>query len=73
MFVKYNNIQAGQFGAVLMKSPQHVHTILQTVDDRRRTVPFTIKCRIGVDQLDSDAYFEQFVSIPFYRTYYIND
>ncbi|KAI9591586.1 tRNA-dihydrouridine synthase [Syncephalis fuscata] len=56
-----DSVQAGQFGAALMKSPQKVHTILRTIDSRRRSIPFTVKCRIGVDELDSDAYFIQFV------------
>ncbi|RKP23084.1 tRNA-dihydrouridine synthase, partial [Syncephalis pseudoplumigaleata] len=56
-----DSVQAGQFGAILMKSPQLVHAMLRAVEDRRRRVPFTVKCRIGVDELDSDAYFQQFI------------
>ncbi|RKP09132.1 tRNA-dihydrouridine synthase, partial [Thamnocephalis sphaerospora] len=57
-----DSVQAGCFGAVLMKTPERVHDIIRAVDAKRLSVPFTVKCRVGVDELDSDAYLQQFLA-----------
>lgn len=40
------------FGAKLMLEPEHVREIVYSMQ-RRATVPVTVKCRIGADDLDS--------------------
>ena len=46
-----NKVQKGAFGAVLMKDP---HLVAQIVAEMRAacTIPITVKCRLGVDDLD---------------------
>ncbi|KAG0168020.1 hypothetical protein DFQ30_005388 [Apophysomyces sp. BC1015] len=51
-------VQHGNFGAVLMKTPDVVAEILSAM---RVNIPVTVKCRIGVDQLDSYEFFHGFV------------
>lgn len=57
-----DRVQKGRFGAVLMKEPETVARIaeamMQAVD-----VPVTVKCRIGVDDMDADADLDRFVDI----------
>ncbi|ORX46962.1 FMN-linked oxidoreductase, partial [Hesseltinella vesiculosa] len=52
------NVQHGQFGAVLMKAPVLVADILSSIN---ASIPVTVKCRVGVDHLDSFEFFENFV------------
>jgi len=56
-----DRVQQGQFGACLMKDPKLVAECLwamkQAVD-----VPVTMKCRIGVDEIDSDEAFFDFIA-----------
>ncbi|KAI8997835.1 dihydrouridine synthase-domain-containing protein [Pilobolus umbonatus] len=56
------NVQHGQFGAVLMKTPNKVADILSTMDKYNVHIPVTVKCRIGVDHQDSMEFLENFVS-----------
>lgn len=55
-----DRVKSGQFGACLMREPQRVGDCVaamqQAVD-----IPVTVKIRIGVDELDSEDYFNQFV------------
>ncbi|KAF7732567.1 hypothetical protein EC973_003314 [Apophysomyces ossiformis] len=51
-------VQHGHFGAILMKTPDLVAEILSTI---KVNIPVTVKCRIGVDQLDSYEFFHGFV------------
>lgn len=62
-------VQKGAFGAVLMKSPPLVVEIINTIIKAGVTIPITVKCRIGVDDLDSYEYFHDFVghSPAFFR------
>lgn len=55
-----DRVQSGAFGAVLMKEPQRVQKILATM---RRASPakISIKCRIGVDNQNSEQEFPIFL------------
>jgi tRNA-dihydrouridine synthase A len=57
-----DRVQKGRFGAVLMKEPETVaacaRAMIRAVD-----VPVTVKCRIGVDDMDTDADLDRFVDI----------
>jgi tRNA-dihydrouridine synthase A len=54
-----DRVQNGAFGACLMKQPEvvaaGVRAMREAVD-----LPVTVKCRIGVDELDDEAYFRRF-------------
>lgn len=52
-------VQAGSFGACLMKEPQ---LVCDCIDAMRAAValPITVKTRIGVDECDSEAFFIDF-------------
>ncbi|MEZ5817383.1 MAG: tRNA dihydrouridine(20/20a) synthase DusA [Hyphomicrobiaceae bacterium] len=56
-----DRVQGGNFGACLMADPllvaRCVHAMLGSV-----RVPVTIKCRIGIDDQDSEADLERFIS-----------
>jgi tRNA-dihydrouridine synthase A len=56
------NVQHGQFGAVLMKKPDVVAEILAKMDKYNVTIPVTVKCRIGIDAEDSFGFLYNFVS-----------
>jgi len=56
-----DRVQEGRFGACLMGEPELVAGCVATMRDRVR-VPVTVKCRIGIDQQDSEADLERFVS-----------
>ena len=46
-----NRVQKGAFGAVLMKDPELVASIVAEMK-KACTIPITVKCRIGVDDYD---------------------
>jgi len=52
-------VQNGRFGACLMHEPQRVGECIRAMQDAVR-VPVTVKCRIGVDEQDSEAHLQQF-------------
>ncbi|KAI8089373.1 tRNA-dihydrouridine synthase [Halteromyces radiatus] len=54
------NVQHGNFGAVLMKTPDIIADILEEMN-KMVSIPVTVKCRIGVDDLDSFDFFHGFV------------
>ncbi|ORX93411.1 FMN-linked oxidoreductase [Basidiobolus meristosporus CBS 931.73] len=56
-----SRVQAGSFGAVLMKTPERVHEILKSISNIGVTIPITVKCRIGVDEYDSYEYLCEFL------------
>jgi len=56
-----DRVQSGRFGACLMDSPQLVAECVRTMQ-AESPVPVTVKCRIGIDDRDSDSYFENFVT-----------
>ena len=54
-------VQKGSFGACLMKNKALVSECLSAMQDQS-TIPVSIKCRLGVDDYDSDAFFFDFMS-----------
>jgi tRNA-dihydrouridine synthase A len=57
-----DRVQAGRFGACLMREPDLVADCVAAMRDVvPAEVPVTVKCRIGVDEQDEDADFLAFV------------
>jgi tRNA-dihydrouridine synthase A len=54
-----HKVQKGQFGAVLMKSPDHVAQCLDSMSSSNLKV--SIKHRVGVDQFNSLSYLSYFI------------
>jgi len=57
-----DRVQSGRFGACLMAEPEVVADCMRAMNETVN-VPVTVKCRIGIDQLDDYAFFERFVSV----------
>lgn len=57
-----DRVQHGNFGAVLMKTPHVVANMLNELEKASVQIPVTIKCRTGVDDLDSIEFLHNFVS-----------
>jgi tRNA-dihydrouridine synthase A len=55
-----DRVQEGRFGACLMAEPALVARCVAAMEARVK-VPVTVKCRIGIDDQDSEADLEQFV------------
>ncbi|MEM7763327.1 MAG: tRNA dihydrouridine(20/20a) synthase DusA [Pseudomonadota bacterium] len=53
-------VQSGSFGACLMAEPELVARCYRAMQ-ARVSVPVTVKCRLGIDDQDSDAFFLKFV------------
>ena len=47
-----NKVQSGSFGAVLMKDPETVASIVEAIKSKTNT-QVSVKCRLGVDDNDS--------------------
>lgn len=56
-----DRVQDGRFGACLMAEPQLVGACVAAMQERV-SVPVTVKCRIGIDDQDSEADFERFIT-----------
>ena len=56
-----DRVQEGRFGACLMGEPQLVADCVVAMRNAVR-VPLTVKCRIGIDDQDSEADFERFIA-----------
>ncbi len=56
-----DRVQEGRFGACLMAEPELVARCVAAMR-RAVRVPVTVKCRIGIDDQDSEADLERFVS-----------
>jgi tRNA-dihydrouridine synthase A len=56
-----DRVQEGRFGACLMAEPQLVAACVKAMRDAVR-VPVTVKCRIGIDDQDSEADLARFVA-----------
>ncbi|KAG0225168.1 dihydrouridine synthase-domain-containing protein [Mortierella sp. GBAus27b] len=56
-------VQKGAFGAILMKTPPLVVDIINEMLKIGVTIPITVKCRIGVDDLDSYEYLYDFIKL----------
>lgn len=57
-----DRVQNGMFGACLMAHPEMVAKCVQAMQ-AAVDIPVTVKCRIGIDDMDEDADFERFVQI----------
>ena len=57
-----NKVQKGAFGAVLMKDPELVAQIVAEMRSQV-TIPVTVKCRLGVDDLDQWEHIENFIRV----------
>ena len=53
-------VQEGSFGACLMKTPEVVSEITKTMCSHSK-IPITVKCRLGVDDLDSYEFTSKFI------------
>ena len=55
-----SKVQKGKFGAILMKEPEIVskcvYAMKKSVD-----IPITVKCRIGVDDMNENTYLDKFI------------
>jgi len=56
-----DRVQSGSFGACLMKNPALVAECFQALRENC-ALPITVKCRIGIDQLDSFEFLDAFIS-----------
>lgn len=55
-----DRVQSGRFGACLMAQPELVAQCIRAIEDCVQ-IPATIKCRIGIDEHDSDEFLFNFV------------
>ncbi len=55
-----DRVQSGNFGACLMADPQLVADCVAAMKAKVQ-IPVTVKCRVGIDELDSDEYFFKFI------------
>jgi len=55
-------VQVGNFGACLMAEPQLVADCVRAMREAVR-LPVTVKCRIGIDELDDYGFFHHFVAV----------
>ena len=53
-------VQNGEFGAVLMKNPKLVAECIKAIINKVR-IPVSVKCRIGVDDMDEDKDLNSFI------------
>ena len=55
-----DRVQSGSFGACLMKEPDLVARCFEAMD-KAVDIPVTIKCRIGIDDIESFEFLDRFV------------
>ncbi|MEL1236419.1 MAG: tRNA dihydrouridine(20/20a) synthase DusA [Candidatus Neomarinimicrobiota bacterium] len=55
-----SKVQKGKFGAVLMKEPKLVASCINQMK-KSTNIPITVKCRIGVDNMNTDKHLDHFV------------
>ena len=55
-----SKVQKGRFGAILMKEPELVAKCISNMK-KSVNIPVTVKCRIGVDNMDQDAQLDRFI------------
>ena len=56
-----SKVQKGRFGAVLMKEPKLVAKCISKMKEAT-TLPVTVKCRIGVDDMDQNIHLDNFIN-----------
>ncbi len=54
-------VQNGRIGACLMKEPDHVALCIEAMSTAV-DIPVTVKCRIGIDELDDFTFLDSFVN-----------
>jgi tRNA-dihydrouridine synthase A len=57
-----DRVQSGRFGACLMAEPKLVAACVEAMA-RVVSVPVTVKCRIGIDDQDSEADLQTFINV----------
>ncbi len=55
-----DRVQSGSFGACLMKEPELVASCIDAMN-KSCDVPVTVKCRIGIDEMDDFDFLDKFV------------
>ena len=55
-----DRVQSGRFGACLMAEPRLVAQCVAAIRDKV-DLPVTVKCRIGIDEQDSEAFLSDFI------------
>ena len=55
-----DRVQNGSFGACLMAEPQRVADCVAAMN-AEVNIPVTVKCRLGIDDLDSDEHLQHFI------------
>tara|TARA_B100000902_G_C27153272_1_gene834870 strand:+ start:122 stop:1009 length:888 start_codon:yes stop_codon:yes gene_type:complete len=55
-----SKVQKGKFGAVLMKEPKLVASCINKMK-KSTNIPVTVKCRIGVDNMNTDKHLDHFI------------
>jgi len=55
-----SKVQKGRFGAILMKEPELVAKCISKMK-QSVNIPVTVKCRIGVDDMDQDTHLDNFI------------
>ena len=56
-----SKVQKGRFGAILMKEPKLVSKCISQMKEAT-TLPVTVKCRIGVDDMDQNIHLDNFIN-----------
>ena len=56
-----SKVQKGRFGAVLMKEPKLVAKCIRQMKEAT-ALPVTVKCRIGVDDMDQNIHLDKFIN-----------
>ncbi len=56
-----DKVQKGKFGAILMKEPRMVADCVSAMI-KKSNLPITVKCRIGVDDMNEDAGLDNFIN-----------
>lgn len=51
-----DKVQNGNFGAILMRTPEVIADCFKAMQDAAQDVPVSVKTRIGVDELDSEEF-----------------
>ena len=57
-----SRVQEGRFGACLMSEPELVASCV-AVMRANQSAPVTVKCRIGIDEQDAEADFQNFIEV----------
>ena len=56
-----DRVQSGRFGACLMAEPALVRDCIWAMQDAAKDRPVTVKCRIGIDDMDPEKGLDEFI------------